>query len=355
MVPALLLLRLGAPRYVTQRWGAGAQFYVTRRDFLVTAPNSCAAEVAACRLTSNNTEQRKAVHFAHSAQNILPCWAFFCWYALLRPVILVQALNWVSSSPWVRGLLKVMGADVVTRLAPGACAVHGTLGHRPETGWGKDNMRWLGSKDDVPRLMRRFVEMHPRLSAAAAPHAAGSPLRIGVILRKGWRRFTHEADLLARIRSELPTSIVNATAMDGLSFVEQAAFVHTQDLVISPHGAQNINLLFARPCASVLEIFPRFYNVPGFYLPVASAAGAITFAAMQDGGWNSRTGSTYNFRRKARRVQIDFTGDDVARALEPMRAAHLACMRLRSERARASLMPGNRNRSSDRPTSGTGA
>ena len=35
---------------------------------------------------------------------------------------------------------------------------------------------------------------------------------------------------------------------------EQAAMVRRQQLLISPHGAQNANFAFVQPCAAVLEL-----------------------------------------------------------------------------------------------------
>ena len=63
---------------------------------------------------------------------------------------------------------------------------------------------------------------------------------------------------------------------DKLSFAEQARHFHSADLVLSPHGAQLTNAVYARPCTVVLELMPQ-----GFYhpkkLPLLMEAGGVGF------------------------------------------------------------------------------
>jgi len=55
-------------------------------------------------------------------------------------------------------------------------------------------------------------------------------------------------------------------------------------VIISPHGAQLTNLIFARPCTVVVELYPRHYFMPGFYLSLAAQVGALPSAPARSKG-----------------------------------------------------------------------
>jgi hypothetical protein len=48
------------------------------------------------------------------------------------------------------------------------------------------------------------------------------------------------------------------------SFCEQVRSVAEDDFFLVPHGSQNVNFLFARPGAVVLEVFPYLYHTDAF-------------------------------------------------------------------------------------------
>lgn len=48
------------------------------------------------------------------------------------------------------------------------------------------------------------------------------------------------------------------------SFCEQVRAVAEDDLFLVPHGSQNVNFLFARPGAVVVEVFPYLYHTDAF-------------------------------------------------------------------------------------------
>ena len=114
-----------------------------------------------------------------------------------------------------------------------------------------------------------------------------------------------------------------------LSFAEQAAWTHSQDILFAPRGAQNINFLWVRPCTVILEIFPHSYYIPGEYLQLAKAAGAITFSAydgLHPEHDTLRTPSDFHLRVTARAAS--FTTFDIRaaeRALAEMRGTRIKC------------------------------
>jgi hypothetical protein len=66
-----------------------------------------------------------------------------------------------------------------------------------------------------------------------------------------------------------------------LTFAGQASWVHRQDMILLPHGAGCVNLIFARPCTAVLEVYPNGRYIPGEYLQLARAVGAIGYTAYE--------------------------------------------------------------------------
>ena len=62
----------------------------------------------------------------------------------------------------------------------------------------------------------------------------------------------------------------------GGNLTTQAEVIHSADVIITSHGAQNTNLVFIRPCTVVLELFN-----PGYYLayfqPTVITADGISY------------------------------------------------------------------------------
>lgn len=187
-------------------------------------------------------------------------------------------------------------------------------------------------------------------ASAASPSALGRApppaLRVGILQRRGTRQLAGESSLVAALRAVLPEpdATVEVGRFEGLSFEAQAAFVLSRDLILTPHGAQNANLLFARPCAAVVELFPRHYFLPGFYLPLAQAAGALTFAGFPAPSLADATAQIHNAtaadRRRARAPALQPPVTALFGALPGVLRARVACLegkgrRLEAERLRA--------------------
>lgn len=116
--------------------------------------------------------------------------------------------------------------------------------------------------------------------------------------------------------------------MGAMSFEQQAEWAHKQDILITPHGAQNVNFLWLKQCAVVMEIFPANYYMPGHLLQLAKAAGAVTFSAYP--GIDpykdiSRTMSDAPFRISARSKNIYFDAVAAEVALNIMIKARKQC------------------------------
>lgn len=78
-----------------------------------------------------------------------------------------------------------------------------------------------------------------------------------------WRKVLNEAALF----EYLGDKDFDLRVMDNLSILEQAQIFYHADLIVAPHGSALTNLIFGKPNAEVLEIFPYNYtNRAGFEL-----------------------------------------------------------------------------------------
>ena len=90
------------------------------------------------------------------------------------------------------------------------------------------------------------------------------------------------SDLVKAVQRHANTyTLSHVDDMGTMSFVQQAMWVHSQDIIFAPHGAQNVNFIWAQQCAAILEIYPKNYYIPGELLQLARAVGAIPFAAYE--------------------------------------------------------------------------
>jgi hypothetical protein len=86
------------------------------------------------------------------------------------------------------------------------------------------------------------------------------------------RRVSNEPELMAALAARgFERVLLGATTVPA-----QAAMFAAADWIVAPHGAGLSNLVFARPGATVLELFPRSYGTPAYY--VIAAAGRLRYA-----------------------------------------------------------------------------
>merc|ERR1719356_1480584 len=78
-------------------------------------------------------------------------------------------------------------------------------------------------------------------------------------------------------------SVEEQSCFDDSSPEYQAEWVNKQDIIVSPHGAQLTNLIWARRCTGVMELFPQNYYIPGFFGALASVVGGVAFAGYPEG------------------------------------------------------------------------
>jgi hypothetical protein len=194
----------------------------------------------------------------------------------------------------------------------GACSVSGTSPRY-------SHPKWIERDSDADALQTEI-----------GLHHNGDSIRIGILNRKYSRRLTHLESILARVKCEFPDAIVNATTFDRLDLREQAAWIHSQDILISPHGAQLVNMIFARKCTAVLELFPRHYRATRWFIPLALNVGLCAFAGYSmplDLQMENVVSSNLQTRARARDPPIETTADVIARAIPFMLKERDVCLK----------------------------
>ena len=280
-----------------------------------------------------------AMHWVHAAEVLLNCWPLFNRFFALQPVVHTVERIKLNPSHYVRALKSVMGCRETT-IPPTGCAITGTLVKRRRDGWPEQETLWLTSRRDADTLKGLFLRKEEDLSSADDPPASNEStassavvLRVGV-LNRAVRGLGDAPNIFAALQSALPGAEVNMTTFDGLHFTQQAGWVNRQDIIICPHGAQNLNFIFVRQCAVVLEVYPHKYYIPGYYLSLARLAGAWAFEAYPgpdaaaDGKRTAKDGPA---RRAARLETIGITAADILQILPALLEARLKCLAGQSE------------------------
>lgn len=98
------------------------------------------------------------------------------------------------------------------------------------------------------------------------------------------------ANIASSIRAKLsnlgiPSNAISVNETDDFGAWDgygQLQMMRDHDIIISPHGNQLSSLGFAPECAAMLEIYPRYFAIPGYFLPWAVNAGIQSFG-LHDG------------------------------------------------------------------------
>ena len=230
--------------------------------------------VAACVLRRRNTCGTGCHYFQHAAVYLAPCLSFFARYDDLEPVVVARDGLYFGFHPWTVGFLEAAGARLVQQAVP-RCAVAAEF-DGPAADLDGGAPRFLGL-EPLPWVARRGDVEKPRRFLGLAARGAESPLSVGVLARKpGNGALADEAALVRGLAAGLGVAPARAV-FDGKTFREQATWTHAMDVVVSPHGAQLTNLLFAAECAVVVELFPKSYFIPGYFGALAASVGALPF------------------------------------------------------------------------------
>jgi len=96
--------------------------------------------------------------------------------------------------------------------------------------------------------------------------------RIGMLNRGSSRIITNaHTELEGALRKHFPDAVVDITYFENKSFLFQLKWNAAHDVVITPHGANGLNILFMPDCSGLLELFPDQYADPNFFATMAKA------------------------------------------------------------------------------------
>jgi len=139
---------------------------------------------------------------------------------------------------------------------------------------------------------------------------AKQEIRLGILDRTGSRKFSGINCALIQDSAYLSTNLIQISkgTMNNKAVHEQAQWMRSMDVVLTPHGAQAANSFFLRQCAVLVEFFPSGYYIPGFYQPLGSEVGALAFA-VSNGSTSPPIPSTYEGRSKVRALNVDVGSD----------------------------------------------
>jgi Glycosyltransferase 61 len=98
--------------------------------------------------------------------------------------------------------------------------------------------------------------------------------RIAMINRKKTRKLLNGWEILVDWKNQmnLPYDIPEYY-LEGMTFDQQVTLMAEIDILITPHGAQETNLVFMPPCGGILEVIPDQYFVPKYYGTLAASTG----------------------------------------------------------------------------------
>lgn len=327
---------------------ASAGYLLSLDDYTIDSPDRrCVPTHVECVIDKENSFAKALVHFPHAAEAQLACWSLFRQHPALTPRFSLASGIKFGDSAWTIGLMRLINASVAPRgrKRSADCAVRGRL-RRLRTGWTGSEQAWLVGRADATELQNRLFGGQALTGGPKAerPTVAGLPVRVGLVNRKGSRRIVDADKAMAALARALAAREIATLSymsdLGDLGFEEQAQWVHAQDILLSPHGAQNVNFLWARPCTAIVEFFPKHYFIPGEYLQLARAVGAVAFAAYKgpvdpyaDTALALGEGRrAYGYRRRARYGQLSlgwnggWNGSFTDAMLKGLLEARAACL-----------------------------
>jgi hypothetical protein len=233
-------------------------------------------------------------HFAHTVEEILPCWSWFrqtnstdrCGFLLVSYGHKNKLrFNTTSDNSWQQQLVDAMGCQVrvvtptpdmnLERLVNESTAVFRQIPLRlkqPRPGL----IRYLDRPEDAHALRRLFVN-------ETVDTYYADQLQIGMIQRpNGSERFiTNFGDVFQAVRQALPRANIVATQFNYTNVREQAQWFATKHVIIGAHGAAMANSIFISPGTIVMQLYP-----PGYFWqsldPLVEQSGGIALDYSSD-------------------------------------------------------------------------
>lgn len=191
----------------------------------------------------------------HEAEKIIPALLFLHHYEQSN-----HTLYWFSRpdeiSEWGKGLLKAFSVQTNVEYIDFPDKKNATVCFEDAIVFSAGTSLYYVPDDETNDWLRRRVLQYcsiPIVNASWPPRKAAILDRIS-----GSRNLQNKHVIEQVLSQELKIDVRPGYSGNG-TFCEQVREVAEEDLIVVPHGSQNVNLLFARKGAVVIEVFPYLY------------------------------------------------------------------------------------------------
>jgi hypothetical protein len=145
-------------------------------------------------------------------------------------------------------------------------------------------------------------------SSPQSPPPPYSPVffRIGILNRQSTRRILNVPELVQALSarynnnntSTTTTATITVFELENQSFADQVHLFRHLQILIAPHGAGLVNVIFLPPCAGILELNPKGVDHPKFFGSLAALSSHHTHMTLYlgdgDGGGGSSSSNGTN-------------------------------------------------------------
>lgn len=132
------------------------------------------------------------------------------------------------------------------------------------------------STEDMATFRERVIsslKLNDAIPPSSCHRPSGFP-RITIISRLSTRRIKSVKPLAEQIKAMYNlTYNVPVVYFEGAKFRNQVGAMANTDILITPHGAQEMGMVFMPQCGGVLELLPDEYFFPQFYGTLAATVG----------------------------------------------------------------------------------
>lgn len=263
-------------------------------------------------------------HHPHAAQWLYKCWSWWQSQADVPWVLWDKAEVSRVRNTFTQGLIKVFSSEGVHIVGISTIpqfkqkSVVSPIVHGGGEAWPEE---WFMDQQHAHRMRQSVLQQ-----LGYFPDALTKP-RIGLLSRKKTRQILNAAEVMSALSLLAPVDI---GFFENATFKEQVTFMYDHDIIVSPHGAQLTGLPFMPDCGGVLEIYPRFYWLPGFFGSLAQNCGLTHLNLYPSTGspsLESRPGArSYRFRAWARAANICAHVEEVVSAVRRLLDKRVECL-----------------------------
>lgn len=231
-------------------------------------PTTCNATAIACSLHHIG----HMFHMAHVGHTLMPCWSVFLRFPELDRYFLFkpEGRQQFENNRWLTELEVAMNVSHVLGSTGPGCSIDITPWHGIEPFYIRPFINWFMDSNDSVELQKQL-----RLPTTLSSSAPDSRTKVLLLNRKERRSLVEGSQFPAAVEAlanasvregEWPWNVgVTYTESPGASLRAQAELFHSHDIIIAAHGQALCNLVFARRCTVVLEIYPQGTFMPAWF------------------------------------------------------------------------------------------